>query len=84
MKYNRVMPGAKSVYIEECIKDGFIGVDFDFPGTANWQHYEILLYRFEHYIPKSLPIKGEASNLVNYLIFSNCASFIWFSRLYNA
>ena len=23
------MPGAKSVYIEECIKDGFIGVDFD-------------------------------------------------------
>ena len=28
MKYNRVMPGAKSVYIEECIKDGFIGVDF--------------------------------------------------------
>jgi restriction system protein len=30
MKYNRVMPGAKSVYIEECIKAGFIGVDFDF------------------------------------------------------
>ncbi len=29
MKYNRIMPGAKSVYIEECIKGGFIGVDFD-------------------------------------------------------
>jgi hypothetical protein len=23
-----------------------IGVDFDFPGTANWQHYEILLYNY--------------------------------------
>ena len=42
-----------------------------------------MFYRFENYIPNSLPIKGEASNLVNYLIFSNCASFIWFSRLYN-
>lgn len=29
MKYNRVMPGAKSAYIEECFKGGFIGVDFD-------------------------------------------------------
>ena len=23
-----------------------IGVDFDFPGTADWQHYEILLYNY--------------------------------------
>ena len=28
MKYNRIMPGSKSIHLEECLKDEFIGVDF--------------------------------------------------------
>jgi hypothetical protein len=28
MKYNRIMPGAKSMHLEECLKGNFIGVDF--------------------------------------------------------
>lgn len=28
MKYNRIMPGAKSIYLQECLHDNFIGVDF--------------------------------------------------------
>lgn len=28
MKYNRIMPGAKSIYIDECLNGNFIGVDF--------------------------------------------------------
>tara|TARA_B110000977_G_scaffold201073_1_gene293989 strand:+ start:4356 stop:5276 length:921 start_codon:yes stop_codon:yes gene_type:complete len=28
MRYNRIMPGAKSTYLKECLSVGFIGVDF--------------------------------------------------------
>ena len=28
MKYNRIMPGAKSAYFSDCLNEGFIGVDF--------------------------------------------------------
>ena len=28
MKYNRIMPGAKSVHLDECFNGDFIGVDF--------------------------------------------------------
>ena len=28
MKYNRIMPGAKSKYLDECLNGNFIGVDF--------------------------------------------------------
>lgn len=28
MKYNRIMPGAKSKHLQECLTGGFIGVDF--------------------------------------------------------
>ena len=27
-QYNRIMPGAGSRYIDECLEGGFIGVDF--------------------------------------------------------
>ena len=27
-QYNRIMPGAGSKYIDECLEGGFIGVDF--------------------------------------------------------
>tara|TARA_B100001057_G_scaffold400033_1_gene411113 strand:- start:785 stop:1702 length:918 start_codon:yes stop_codon:yes gene_type:complete len=30
MKYNRIMPGAKSVHFNDCLNGGFIGVDFGF------------------------------------------------------
>ena len=30
MKYNRIMPGAKSVHFNDCLNEGFIGVDFGF------------------------------------------------------
>ena len=28
IKYNRIMPGAKSVHLEDCLNGNFIGVDF--------------------------------------------------------
>jgi len=28
MKYNRIMPGAKSAYVDKCLNEKFIGVDF--------------------------------------------------------
>ena len=28
MKFNRIMPGAKSIYLDECLNGNFIGVDF--------------------------------------------------------
>jgi len=28
-KYIRIMPGAKSIYAEQCFKEGFVGADFD-------------------------------------------------------
>ena len=29
MKYYRIMPGGKSMHLEECLRRGFIGVDFN-------------------------------------------------------
>ena len=29
MKYNRIMPGGKSIHLDECLRDEFIGVDFN-------------------------------------------------------
>lgn len=46
------------------------------------KHKSIVKYRFHHLIPKVLPIKNP-SPLIDYLLFSNIASFLYYTRVWN-
>lgn len=52
MKYNRIMPGAKSVHFNDCLNGGFIGVDFGF--SEDLSNY--ILEDFRSFTTKYRPI----------------------------
>ena len=76
MKYNRVMPGAKSVYIEECIKDGFIGVDFDLKEDLSshlTDDFKLFSKKYSPIFIKNNPEKSKvASGLASGSIWTVC------------
>jgi len=76
MKYNRVMPGAKSVYIEECIVGGFIGVDFDLKEDLSshlTDDFKLFSKKYSPIFIKNNPDKSKvASGLASGSIWTVC------------
>ena len=52
MKYNRIMPGAKSAHFNDCFNGGFIGVNFGFSEDLS----KYLLEDFRTFTTKYRPI----------------------------
>ena len=76
MKYNRVMPGAKSAYIEECFKGGFIGVDFDLKEDLSshlTDDFKLFSKKYSPIFIKNNPDKSKvASGLASGSIWTVC------------
>ena len=70
------MPGAKSVYIEECIKDGFIGVDFDLKEDLSshlTDDFKLFSKKYSPIFIKNNPEKSKvASGLASGSIWTVC------------
>jgi len=64
MKYNRIMPGAKSMHLEECLNGNFIGVDFGInEDISNYLSDDVKSFK-ERYRPiylKSRPDKSKVA-----------------------
>ena len=76
MKYNRIMPGAKSVYIDECIEGGFIGVDFDLKEDLSshlTDDFKLFSKKYSPIFIKNNPDKSKvASGLASGSIWTVC------------
>jgi restriction system protein len=64
MKYNRIMPGAKSMHLEECLNGKFIGVDFGInEDVSNYLSDDVKSFK-ERYRPiflKNIPDKSKVA-----------------------
>ena len=78
MKYNRIMPGGKSVHLDECLRDGFIGVDFNLnEDISKFLKYEWKTFRekFKPYYKSLNPDKTNvAIGLHSGSVYTVCAS----------
>ena len=78
MKYNRIMPGGKSVHLDECLSDGFIGVDFNLnEDISKFLKYEWKTFRekFKPYYKSLNPDKTNvAIGLHSGSVYTVCAS----------
>ena len=78
MKYNRIMPGGKSIHLDECLRDEFIGVDFnlnvDLSKFLN-SDWSIFKKKFKPYYKSLNPDKSNvAIGLHSGSVYTVCAS----------
>jgi restriction system protein len=63
MKYNRIMPGSKSIYLDECVKGGFIGVDFGlYEDISDYLSDDVAAFK-NRYRPKYLENRPDKSKV---------------------
>ena len=63
MKYNRIMPGAKSIHLQECLHGNFIGVDFGInEDISNYLSDDVKSFK-ERYRPLYLESRPDKSKV---------------------